>query len=93
MRTYADWHCDTASLICGYGRHIADNDGHINLKYLENFDSPIQTFAVWLPKEYYPTAFESTKKVISYFKNEIALNSDKIALVKNKRIYLKIKAK
>lgn len=93
MRTYADWHCDTASLICGLGRHIKDNEGHINLELLGNFDSPIQTFAVWLPKEYYPTAYDTTKKVIAYFKNEVRLNSDKIALVKNKKDILENKGK
>ena len=83
MNTFADWHCDTASYICGKNMGFKDSDGHINIDMLEKYESPVQTFAVWLPKEYYKNAFYTTKMVIEYFKNEISLNSDKIALVKS----------
>ncbi|GFI61701.1 hypothetical protein IMSAG049_00862 [Clostridiales bacterium] len=82
MKNFADWHCDTASAIFEKKEKIFDTDGHINLKMLEKYNSPIQTFAVWLKKEYYIQAFKKTNEIINYLKNEINLNSDKIALVK-----------
>ena len=69
MNTFADWHCDTASYICGKNMGFKDSDGHINIDMLEKYESPVQTFAVWLPKEYYKNAYDTTKMVIEYFKN------------------------
>ncbi len=81
LKTFADWHCDTASAIFENKESLYDASGHINLKMLENYDSPVQTFAVWLKRLYYPEAYLKTVEIIDYFKNEVNNNKDKIALV------------
>ena len=81
LKTFADWHCDTASAIFENKESLYDASGHINLKMLENYDSPIQTFAVWLKRIYYPEAYLKTVEIIDYFKNEVNINRDKIALI------------
>lgn len=85
MNTFADWHCDTASYIFEKKIGLYDSDGHINLKKLEKYDSPVQVFAVWLRKEYYPFAFERTMAVVDWFKRETEKNTDKMSLVYDKK--------
>ena len=83
MKTFADMHCDTASYIFENKLHLYDSDGHINIKMLEKYISPIQVFAIWLKKEYYTNAFDITTWIIDYFTKEIEINSEKAEIVKN----------
>ena len=83
MRTFADWHCDTASFLYENKMHLKENGGHISLEKLAGFEAPVQTFAVWLDKKYYNDAFSKTIEIIGYFKNEAETNNDKIELVKS----------
>ena len=83
LNTFADWHCDTASYILENKRSIFDSDGHINLKKLEKYDSPIQVFAIWLRKEYYKNAFKKTMETARYFEKEAELYADKMKIIRN----------
>lgn len=93
MKTFADWHCDTASYIFENKKGIFDADGHINLQKLEKYDSPIQFFALWLKKDYYSNAFNRTLEMVEWFKKESELNSDKMKLVKNNKEIVNNKGK
>ena len=93
MKTFADWHCDTALVLTQGGLHLKGHKGHISLEILEKYDSPVQVFAVWLPKEKHENAFNETLKVFDYFKNEVKENSDKIALAKSYNDILSNKGK
>lgn len=83
MKTFADWHCDTAYAICDKGEHLKNFNGHINIDMLNKYDSPVQIFAVWLHKSKYTNAYNETQKIINYLKNEIELNKNSIALAKS----------
>lgn len=83
MKTFADMHCDTASYIFDKGIHLADSDGHVSIDKLNRYISPVQVFAVWLKREYYPIAFDKTVQIIDYLKKEIEINSDKVELVRS----------
>ena len=83
MKTFADMHCDTASYIFENKLHLYDSDGHINIKMIEKYISPIQVFAIWLKKEYYTNAFDITTWIIDHFTKEIEINSEKAEIVKN----------
>lgn len=93
MHTYADWHCDTASKIYEMNGHLLDSDLHININKLRIFDSPIQMFAVWLKKEYYDSAYDTTVKIINKFKEEIIKNSEVIAFSESYNDIFKNKGK
>lgn len=81
MNTFADWHCDTASYIFEKKNGLLDSDGHLSLKKLEKYDSPVQVFAVWLKREYCENAFEKTLEILRYFKNQAELNNDRMSIV------------
>lgn len=69
-----DGHCDT--VVKAFERNVPlfENNGHVDLKRLLEFGSPVQFFAVWLEKSYYPISLRQTLKYIDYYYQELKEN-------------------
>ena len=89
---FVDGHCDT--LVKAYEEHKAllKNDLHIDLARLKQYNAPVQFFAMWLDKKYYPRAYDKTNRIIDFFEAEIHNNSDMIAAALSYNDILKNKA-
>ena len=89
--SFVDGHCDT--LVKAYDGHKAllENDLHIDLTRLKQYNAPVQFFAMWLDKKYYPEAYDKTNRIIDFFETEIHNNSDIISVALNYNDILKNK--
>ena len=70
-----DGHCDTVVSAYEKGMSLLKNSGHIDLERLAAFDSPVQFFAIWLKKSYYPISLRQTLKYIDFYYNELFKNN------------------
>lgn len=78
-----DGHCDTLAKAYEEGKTLLNNDLHVDFKRLYNYNAPVQFFAVWLDKKYYPEAFDRTNRIIDFFEDELHKNADIAAKVLN----------
>lgn len=82
---FFDLHCDTAGECAKQGLSLADNELQINLRKGECLDKWAQCFAIWVPDEYRGEEAEHYfDRAAAHFKNQIAENSGKIKLCKEK---------
>lgn len=70
-RFLIDGHCDTITRLMDEQKEIIKNDLHIDIEKLNCFDHPVQVFAIWLKKEYYPNALSQTLKYIKFYNEQI----------------------
>ena len=81
---FFDAHCDTLTKIFDSEEQLLDNSRHLSLKRLkEDFQSPVQVFAVWTEPLYYNCALERALKVIDYYYKEAEKNKDIFGHVNN----------
>lgn len=71
-----DCHCDTLTKAMEYHQNLYDNKLHNNIKRLNNFESPVQIFAIWLENQYLSRAYKNTLSAIDFFNNQIKKYSD-----------------
>lgn len=86
-----DGHCDTLVKAYEEGKTLLNNDLHVDFKRLYNYNAPVQFFAVWLDKKYYPEAFDRTNRIIDFFEDELHKSADIAAKVLNLNDILKNK--
>ena len=82
LYNYADGHCDSIVRQFERNQELLKNDGHIDLERLENFDAPLQFFALWLEPMYYPIAMRQTMKYIDFFESQLEKNKGRIGLIR-----------
>lgn len=76
-----DGHCDTIVELMKHGGELYENGGHIDLKKLQQYNAPIQFFAIWLEPYFYNKPLNQTLKSIDYYYNEIDKNKEFISHV------------
>ncbi len=77
-----DTHCDTALELYHRKQGLAVNDCHISLDAAKEYENYTQFFAIWADKRKSDDeCFREFLEVSDNLRNEIAKNSDKIALV------------
>lgn len=64
---FFDAHCDTITRIFDLKENIFHNSGHFSLDKLNNFECPVQVFAVWTEPIYYKNSLERALSVIDYY--------------------------
>ncbi|MDD6220807.1 MAG: membrane dipeptidase [Clostridia bacterium] len=78
---FFDLHCDTLTECVRNGENLYSNNLHVSIEKSGNFEKWCQVFAVFLPDTLSETeAAEYFDSVISFFKDEIGKNSEKISL-------------
>lgn len=83
MYRFADLHCDTLTTSFERRKTFFENNLHIDIKRLLQYDRPIQVFAIWLIKKYYADAFNVTNNMIDFFEKQIEQNEKYITKVTN----------
>lgn len=69
---YFDLHCDTMTECYVSGKHITQNDLHIDCRRAAMFDSYVQCYAVWMPDSLHgDEAFQRFRQVAERFSEEI----------------------
>lgn len=71
MYSFFDGHCDTLTTAMERNLTLFDNDCHISLKKLWEFDAPVQIFAIWLKREYAGSYYRRTMNVIDFFYTQL----------------------
>lgn len=81
--SFVDAHCDTLTECMLNGEELYDNNRHINLVKLLEYDAPVQVFSIWLSKKHKGNYYESTRNMIEYFNSQCEKYSDYISLTTN----------
>ncbi len=74
-----DCHCDTITAIYEKGENLYENSGHIDIKRLMQYKTPVQLFALWLKKTDYGHAVRKTMEYILFYEKELEKNKKWIA--------------
>lgn len=78
-----DAHCDTITKIKESKEELLKNECHIDLERLNNFETPVQFFAICLEEEFPKNALKRTLNYIDFYYEQINKYSDLISPVKN----------
>lgn len=78
MRSMVDAHCDTIVKLMDKQEDLLQNKGHIDLKRLEMFGTPVQFFAVWLNPSFYPISLRKTLEYIDFYYEQLEKNKKRI---------------
>ncbi len=80
---FADLHCDTITKLEKTNGSLMKNDTAIDIERLKEYNSPIQTFAIWhdFAKEEKP--FEKTKASIDFYYKQLEENKNYITHINN----------
>ena len=81
MYSLSDFHCDTITRLEQKQENLYENTGHIDIKRLKTFLSPLMTFAVCLDGEG-KECLQETMDYIDYFREELKVNKEHISLVR-----------
>lgn len=71
MNRLFDCHCDTLTKAMEYHQNLYENKLHIDIKRLNNYQTPVQIFAVWLEKQYLSRAFKNTLVAIDFYNEQL----------------------
>ncbi|MFV0441249.1 MAG: dipeptidase [Lachnospirales bacterium] len=80
---FADLHCDTITMLECKGEVLRKNDLAIDIKRLQNYNAPLQSFAIWHNYAKINNPFEKTVKSINFYHEQVALNNAHIAHINN----------
>lgn len=82
-RFLVDGHCDTITKAMDRGEQLIKNSCQLDIQRLNQFEFPVQFFAIWLEQSYYLNAFEKTLEYIKFYKSQIQKYSTYIAETKS----------
>ena len=81
---FIDAHADTITAVMNKKARLLQNDLHIDLKRLDEFEHPVvQVFAIYLADEHLKNAFSYANKTIDFFEEEIKTTSNIIRIAKS----------
>lgn len=85
MRIF-DLHCDTVGECFKQGKHLRENDMHLDLVRCSKYDSYNQIFAIWIPDELRgERACSYFENVCDFFYEELERNKDLVSLYQDER--------
>ncbi|MCQ4727291.1 dipeptidase [Anaerotignum faecicola] len=79
MLSLFDSHCDTVCKAYESNMELFENNLHIDLKRMRQFNSMVQIFAVWLDKKYLCDAFNETNRRLDFYYEQVKRNENIIS--------------
>ena len=80
---FIDFHCDTASAMLEQKQPLKNNRLKIDIEKLQKGNALAQFFAMYINKEKQKSSYAYCVKMLQDFKEELALNSESIALCRS----------